>query len=83
MGNSLACCGKNESDPNNLDTTKLGNYQGATKLRSIIRIQSIFRGYMARKRVKALKETYGVKSMMNHFDFTGPANYDNPEVQVS
>lgn len=80
MGNSLACCGKNEADPNNLDTGKLNQYNGPAKLRSIIRIQSIFRGFMARKRVKALKETSGVKSMMNHFDFTGPANYDNPEV---
>ncbi len=80
MGNSLACCGKNDTDPNNLDTGKLGQYSGPSKLRAIIRIQAIFRGYMDRKRVRALKETYGVKSMMNHFDFTGPANYDNPEV---
>lgn len=38
MGNSLACCGKNDTDPNNLDTGKLGQYSGPSKLRAIIRI---------------------------------------------
>ena len=39
---------------------------------------------MARKRVKAIKGgDDGVKSMMNHFNYTGPANFENAEVQVS
>lgn len=80
MGNSFACCGKSDVDPNNLDTTKFQNYQGPSKLRAIIRLQAAFRGFLARRRVKTMKESMGVKSMMNHFDFTGPANYDNPEV---
>ena len=51
MGNSFACCGKNDQDPNNLDTTKLGNYHGAAKLRMIVKIQAAFRGFLTRKQV--------------------------------
>lgn len=42
------------------------------------------RGYLTRKRVRIIKSQGGFgKSMMNKFDFNGPANFDNPEVQVS
>ena len=37
MGNSLACCGKNDADPNNLDTFKKDNLS-SDKIRMIIRI---------------------------------------------
>jgi IQ calmodulin-binding motif len=80
MGNSLACCGKNDSDPNNINT-ELGKEQSnSAKMRAIVKIQSLFRAVMARKRVKALRESMGVKSMMHHANFSGPANYDNPAV---
>ena len=42
------------------------------------------RGYLTRKRIRIIKNQGGFgKSMMNKFDFNGPANFDNPEVQVS
>lgn len=81
MGSSIACCGKSDSDPNNINTELGRDFSGA-KLKSIIRIQCLFRGVLARKRVRQLKESMGVKSMMHHANFTGPANYDNPAVQV-
>lgn len=56
MGNTFACCGKSDVDPNNLDTSRFQNYQGPSKLRAIIKVQAVFRGFLARKRVKALKE---------------------------
>lgn len=41
------------------------------------------RGYLTRKHIKAIRGGQGFgKSMMNHFDFTGPANFDNQDVQV-
>lgn len=83
MGNSLACCGKSESDPNNINTDLGREYNSGAKLRAIIKIQARFRGFLARKYVRQLKEQSGVKSMMNlNNNFSGPANYDNPEVQV-
>ena len=81
MGNSFACCGKNDQDSNNLDTAKLGNYHGAAKLRMIVKIQAAFRGFLTRKHVQRLRAGQEAKSMMNHFDFSGPANYDNQDVQ--
>ena len=50
MGNAMACCGKNESDPNNFKVDDFSNIKG-DKLRMIIRLQAAFRGYLARKRV--------------------------------
>jgi hypothetical protein len=81
MGSALACCGKQEEDGSNLNTALLGKeYHSADKMRRIIRIQACFRGFMARKRVKAIRGDDGVKSMMNHFNYNGPANFENPEV---
>ena len=66
MGNSLACCGSNEQDPNNMDTNNfVKDLHSADKIRMIIRIQSAFRGYMARKRVGSLRVTGGQRSMMH------------------
>ena len=48
----------------------------------IIKIQALMRGHRDRKIVKALRASKA-KSMMNHFDYTGPANFDNPDVQVN
>ena len=52
MGNSLACCGKNEADPNNFKVDEFNNLKGSDKIRMIIKIQAFFRGVLARKRVK-------------------------------
>ena len=52
MGNSLACCGKSDSDPNNINTEFGGEFKSASKLRQIIKIQAHFRGFLTRKRVR-------------------------------
>ena len=66
MGNSLACCGSNDNDPNNMNTDNLvKDLHSADKIRMIIRIQAAFRGYMDRKRVGSLRVTGGHKSMMH------------------
>jgi hypothetical protein len=80
MGSAIGCCGKQEDDPNNVTTNHNLNkdFHSSDKLRRIVAIQSVFRGFLARKRVKAIKESgSGMKSMMHHFNFNGPANYDN------
>jgi hypothetical protein len=84
MGNSLACCGSNEEDPNNMTTGNLGrDLHSPDKIRMIIKIQATFRGYLDRKRVGSLRVTGGHKSMMhsNHA-YQGVANYENDDVIV-
>lgn len=52
----------------------------------IIRIQAAFRGYMARKYVRAVKQSYYAAQGMMHFQNDGGDivyNYDNPEVMVN
>ncbi len=84
MGSAMGCCGKTEEDANNLNTGTLGReHYGIDKIRRIVKIQAHIRGFLARKRVKVLRATSGGKSMMNHFNYNGPANYENPDVQVS
>lgn len=84
MGNGMACCGKQDDDPNNLNTATLGkDKHSLNKLRMIVKIQAAIRGYLTRKRVRGLKEgQFGGKAMMNHFNFSGPTNFENPDVQV-
>ena len=55
MGNSLACCGKSDSDPNNLDTNFNKDFQHPNKMRYIIKIQAVMRGYLTRKHVQILR----------------------------
>lgn len=56
MGNSFACCGKSDTDPNNINTELGREFNSGAKLRYIIKIQSHFRGFLARKRVRSIKE---------------------------
>jgi hypothetical protein len=67
MGSTLACCGKNEADPNNLTTTGWDSKGGANiKLAIVVKIQAHMRGFLARKRVKRIRNQGGSagKSMM-------------------
>jgi len=38
MGNSMACCGKSEADPNNINTELGRDYNSGAKLKSVIKI---------------------------------------------
>ena len=52
MGNSMACCGKSDTDPNNVNTS-LGYNQGLhLDIKKIIRIQAMARGFLVRMRHK-------------------------------
>ena len=81
MGNSLACCGKSGSgDPNDVKLDDLSHYKG-DKIQKIVHIQSTYRGHLARRQYKALREDlYG--GIMPGIS-SGPPNYENPSVQVS
>lgn len=88
MGNAMGCCGKSDDDPNNVNTTggvhlNAKDFHSGEKLRRIVRIQAAFRGFLGRKRAQNIRSgaVTAPKSMMHHFNFSGPANYDNPEVQ--
>lgn len=52
MGGAVACCGKNEADPNNINTTGFhkGSYNNLN-IGLIVRMQAAMRGFLARKRV--------------------------------
>lgn len=79
----MACCGKNESDPNNVNTDMFTrDYQGNNNIKLIVKIQAGIRGFLARRRVAKLRSSVGTKSMMHHSNFQGPVNYENPEVYV-
>ena len=82
----MACCGKNDADPNNINTDQFGKghdyLHQADKIKTIIRIQAAFRGYMARKRVRSLRFSGGGRTMMHAANYNGVANYENPEVLV-
>lgn len=69
MGSSLACCGKSDSDPNNINTELGKDFNSGAKLKYIIKIQAVMRGYLGRKRVKLIKDSMGVKSMMHSGQF--------------
>lgn len=70
MGTTMGCCGKNDSDPNNITTDLFHkDMAGHDKLGIIIKIQAVIRGALARKRVRKLKASEGTKSMMYHANF--------------
>lgn len=73
MGQTLACCGKNDGDTGevktgnfyrdmHLQSPKFAALSERQKLALIIKIQSIFRGYMARKRVHLIKQSLGYRT---------------------
>lgn len=82
MGNTLGCCSKHEEDPNNVNMVFLeANYNNKEKMRRIVKIQAIFRGYLTRKRVRLILEQEGI-NIGSKFRFGGAANYENPDVLV-
>lgn len=70
MGNAMACCGKTDSDPNNINTGGFGVGTTGDKKGShlnivlVVKIQAAIRGYLDRKRVKRIKNQGG-RAMMH------------------
>jgi len=81
----MACCGKTDSDPNNVNTsgfTNQGDRKGAHfNIQSVVKMQSLIRGFLARRRVQRLRESSG-RRMMHYGNYNGQANYENQDVQV-
>ena len=64
---TMACCGKTDADPNNLTTAGFeGKGLNSYKLSTVLKIQAVMRGFLARKRVKRIRNSGGsaAKSMM-------------------
>jgi hypothetical protein len=88
MGNAMACCGKSEPDPNDFKTLHHNDTKGSgVKISQIIKIQALMRGYLDRKKVKKITNNNGGvggrQLMMHQNNYTGQANFDNPDVLVS
>jgi hypothetical protein len=91
MGTALGCCSKNDEDTHNVNMMFLDAaiFNNRDKLRLIVRIQAVFRGYLTRKRVRAILEAEGVNTMSGALmgklggASDGPPNYENPDVLVS
>ncbi|TNV83491.1 hypothetical protein FGO68_gene3019 [Halteria grandinella] len=90
MGQTLACCGKSEVDSNDIKTQGivdiLDQLKSTKSIRRIIKIQSVFRGYLTRKHVRQLRESLDYEFMRNKDGMLGPNgeplpfNYENPDV---
>ena len=82
----MTCCGKNDFEPNEVQTDPFGgmkDLKSVDKIALIVRIQKQFRGFMSRKRVKRLRETGGHHTMpRSSMGPDGTFNYDNPDVLV-
>lgn len=101
MGQAIACCGKSDVDPNDVKTNfltgngafdalnqspKFAALTPSQRLALVIKIQSVFRGYLGRKRVSQVREHfYRAGGMMAYGMPDGgmQVNYDNPDVIVS
>lgn len=82
-----SCCSNDAIDPNtelnHPETTLKGITYSSKQIWMIIRIQTNFRGYLARKKVKVLREE---RALQNPFfasasNMTG--NFENQHVKVS
>jgi len=73
MGNAMACCGKSEADPNNINTAGfLGEgKKGHLNIAQIVKIQALMRGYLDRKKVKKINYNGGRQLMMHQNNYTG------------
>ncbi len=81
----MACCGKSEPDPNDFKTLNHNDTKGSgLKISQIIKIQALMRGYLDRKKVKKINNNNlgGRQLMMHQNNYTGQANFDNPDVLV-
>lgn len=85
----MACCSKQDIDSNDIKTSdfnsKWQDMKHADKMALIVRIQSVFRGFLARKRVKRILDAQGFHPGMGHYQPSpdGVINYDNPDVLVA
>jgi hypothetical protein len=73
MGQAMACCGKSDIDSNDIKTNFLGltagdqlthsphfaSLKASDRLVIVLKLQAAFRGYMARKRVRMIKDSLG------------------------
>ena len=97
MGQTLACCGKSDTEVGEVKTNNFYKDHGVSsrflqlslreQIRIVIKIQALFRGYLARKRVQQIKQSMGYRTnqgmMVNYpVDANIPLNYDNPDVMV-
>ena len=91
MGQTFACCSNNNVDNNDIKTNDFNNalsrLKQSDKLYLIVKIQSTFRGYLTRKRVRRLRESNGYGGgrggmFNNHSSPDGVQNYENPDVLV-
>ena len=92
MGQTLGCCGNGQVDNNDIKTPSYDQY-AADRLRHphiialIIKIQAAFRGYMARKYVRQIKESQYHQGFSYNQNVNNNGelvyNYDNPDVIVS
>lgn len=91
MGQTLGCCGKSEIDSNDIKTNndftnQYSRLKHSDKVIMIVRIQAGIRGFLARKRVRKLRESRGYRSggTMPNYQLSpdGQINYDNPDVIV-
>ncbi len=62
MGNAN-CCGRETDDTK--DTFVFNKYTSEEKAQMIVKIQKVFRGYIARKRVRKLRTTTGRNMIMS------------------
>lgn len=83
MGQAFGCCGTNDGqDMGNVTTT--GGTVSQDKMLKIIKMQALVRGFLARRRfARHFGQTNSQgRAMMHHDNFSGPANYENPDVIV-
>ena len=98
----MTCCGKSDIDSNDIKTgnfyqeqymqsPKFAALKNFEKIALVIKLQSVFRGYLARKRVQMIKESLGYRTNQGMMVANYPVgadgnivlNYENPDVIVS